>query len=195
MEKGQTIKLVLLVILGIVLGCVAYEGIMFGRVARLRNQNPTSTSMMETKAQEARTRGEEPAHEQIWVSLEKISPNLQRAVLAGEDTNFATHHGFDYQAIQKAWERAQQDAQKDLDNRKQRAGNQIGKKMIPIIDKLSREKGLSAVAFLNQQFYAWVDPSLVITEEVVKAYNAVYNAAHPAAAPAAGSVPPPPKKP
>ncbi len=92
-------------------------------------------------------------------------------------------------------QRTQQDAQKDLDNRKQRAGNQIGKKMIPIIDKLSREKGLSAVAFLNQQFYAWVDPSLVITEEVVKAYNAVYNAAHPAAAPAAGSVPPPPKKP
>ena len=92
-------------------------------------------------------------------------------------------------------QRTQQDAQKDLDNRKQRAGNQIGKKMIPIIDKLSREKGLSAVAFLNQQFYAWVDPSLVITEEVVKAYNAVYNAAHPPAPPAAGSAPPPPKKP
>ena len=89
-----------------------------------------------------------------------------------------------------ALQRIQQDAQKDFDNRKARAGNQIGKKMIPIIDKLSREKGLSAVAFLNQQLYAWVDPSLVITEEVVKAYNA----AHPAAAPA-GSAPPPPKKP
>src|SRR5437870_7377572 len=113
MKKRQTIKLVLLVILGIVLGCVAYEGIMFGRVTRLRNQNPTSTSMMETKAQEARTRGEEPAHEQIWVSLEKISPNLQRAVLAGEDTNFATHHGFDYQAIQKAWEQGQKEAARE----------------------------------------------------------------------------------
>ncbi len=113
MKKRQTIKLVLLVILGIVLGCVAYEGIMFGRVSRLRDQNPTSTSMMETRAQEARSRGADAAHEQVWVPLEKISPNLQRAVLAGEDTNFATHHGFDYQAIQKAWERAQQDAQKE----------------------------------------------------------------------------------
>jgi outer membrane protein len=76
-------------------------------------------------------------------------------------------------------QRMQQDAQKDFDNRKARAGNQIGRKMIPIIEKLSREKGLSAVAFLNPQLYAWVDPSLVITEEVVKAYNAAYSAAAP----------------
>ena len=40
----------------------------------------------------------------------RISPNLQRAVLAGEDTNFATHNGFDYKAIQKAWDEALRDA-------------------------------------------------------------------------------------
>nr|MBA3440674.1 transglycosylase domain-containing protein [Pyrinomonadaceae bacterium] len=50
---------------------------------------------------------------QSWVPLEKISPNLQRAVLAGEDVNFATHNGFDYQAIQKAWEQAQRDAARE----------------------------------------------------------------------------------
>jgi monofunctional biosynthetic peptidoglycan transglycosylase len=44
------------------------------------------------------------------VSLERISPNLQRAVIAGEDTNFMTHHGFDYEAIQKAWDEAQREA-------------------------------------------------------------------------------------
>jgi outer membrane protein len=90
-------------------------------------------------------------------------------------------------------QRMQQDAQKDFDNRKARAGNQIGRKIIPIIEKLSKEKGLSAVAFLNPQLYAWVDPGLVMTEEVIKAYNA----AHPAAAPAAGLPPasPLPKKP
>src|SRR6266487_1329329 len=113
LKKRRTIKLVLLVILGIVLGCVAYEGIMFGRVSRLRDQNPTSTSMMETRAQEARTRGEQPAHEQTWVTLERISPNLQRAVLAGEDTNFTTHHGFDYQAIQRAYDQAQKESEKE----------------------------------------------------------------------------------
>src|SRR5207244_1441238 len=45
--------------------------------------------------------------------LEKISPNLQRAVLAGEDTNFATHHGFDYQAIQRTWQQAQKEPDKE----------------------------------------------------------------------------------
>jgi monofunctional biosynthetic peptidoglycan transglycosylase len=34
-------------------------------------------------------------------------------VLAGEDTNFTIHHGFDYQAIQKAWEQAQKEAAKE----------------------------------------------------------------------------------
>jgi monofunctional biosynthetic peptidoglycan transglycosylase len=36
-----------------------------------------------------------------------------RAVLAGEDSNFATHDGFDYEAIQKAWDQAQRDAAKE----------------------------------------------------------------------------------
>ena len=32
---------------------------------------------------------------------------MQRAVLAGEDTNFLKHQGFDWDAINKAWEEAQ----------------------------------------------------------------------------------------
>ena len=31
-----------------------------------------------------------------WVPLEKISPNLPKAVMASEDAKFLTHHGFDY---------------------------------------------------------------------------------------------------
>jgi monofunctional biosynthetic peptidoglycan transglycosylase len=34
-------------------------------------------------------------------------------VLAGEDTNFTSHRGFDYEAIQKAWEQAQREAAKE----------------------------------------------------------------------------------
>jgi monofunctional biosynthetic peptidoglycan transglycosylase len=33
-----------------------------------------------------------------------ISPRLERAVIAAEDQNFCTHHGFDYAAINKAME-------------------------------------------------------------------------------------------
>lgn len=106
-------KIALLVIAGIVLGCIAYQAIMFVRVGRLGSANPTSTSLMLARVDEAQAKGQVAVHQQSWVPLDRISPNLQRAVLAGEDTNFTTHHGFDYEAIQKAWEHAQQEAQKE----------------------------------------------------------------------------------
>jgi len=106
-------KLIFLVILGVTIGVIVYEVITLVRVLRLRVQNPSSTSLIDTRAQEASAKGQELKREQNWVPLDRISPNLQRAVLAGEDTNFVTHHGFDYQAIQKAWEQGQREAAKE----------------------------------------------------------------------------------
>src|SRR3569623_178947 len=37
-----------------------------------------------------------------WVGAQDISDNLKTAVIASEDDNFCSHHGFDMQAIQKA---------------------------------------------------------------------------------------------
>jgi monofunctional glycosyltransferase len=37
-----------------------------------------------------------------WESIDDISPNLQKAVIASEDANFMTHNGFDFEAMQKA---------------------------------------------------------------------------------------------
>jgi len=102
-----------LVVLGLVIGLIGYECIMLVRVLMLRNGNPSSTSLIDTRIKEAKAKGQQPKREQIWVSLDKISPNLQRAVLAGEDTNFLTHHGFDYEAIQKAFEQAQREAARE----------------------------------------------------------------------------------
>ncbi|MFC4722774.1 monofunctional biosynthetic peptidoglycan transglycosylase [Geojedonia litorea] len=42
-----------------------------------------------------------------WVSIDDISINLQRAVIASEDQNFLNHHGFDFEAIKKAMENNQ----------------------------------------------------------------------------------------
>lgn len=39
-----------------------------------------------------------------WVSLDKISPYLPQAVVAGEDNLFTKHNGFSFKAIQKAME-------------------------------------------------------------------------------------------
>lgn len=39
---------------------------------------------------------------QQWVDLQDISGSMQLAVIAAEDQHFATHHGFDYHAIEHA---------------------------------------------------------------------------------------------
>ena len=103
-------RIFFLVVLGVVVGILGYESIMFVRVMWLRNNNPASTSLIDTRIREAQARGQQPKRVQAWVPLDKISPNLQRAVLAGEDTNFLTHRGFDYEAIQKAFEQAQRES-------------------------------------------------------------------------------------
>ena len=106
-------KFGMLLLLGIIVGGIGYELIMLVQVAWLRSHNPSTTSLIETRIDEAKARGQQARFVQAWVPLDRISPNLQRAVLAGEDTNFLTHRGFDYQAIQKAWEQAQREAARE----------------------------------------------------------------------------------
>jgi len=105
--------MLVLAVLGITLGVILYEAIMFVRVFRLRSNNPSSTSLMDIRASEAKEKGRPVKREQLWVPLDKISSNLQRAVLAGEDTNFSTHRGFDYEAIRNAWDQAQRESARE----------------------------------------------------------------------------------
>jgi monofunctional glycosyltransferase len=37
-----------------------------------------------------------------WIPMSRMSPALPRAAIAAEDARFCTHHGFDFEAIQKA---------------------------------------------------------------------------------------------
>ena len=106
-------RVLILVLLGVFIGILGFEAIMLVRVLRLRTHNPGSTSLIEARIKEANARGQQARREQIWVSIDRISPNLQRAILAGEDTNFLTHRGFDYEAIQKVWDQAQREAARE----------------------------------------------------------------------------------
>jgi monofunctional glycosyltransferase len=107
------IKFALLFPVGVLLGWLIYQFLTFPDIGSLRDHNPETTALIETRIKEATARGEQPRKYQTWVPLEKISPNLYRAVLAGEDSNFAMHHGFDYEAIQRAWDEAQREAEKE----------------------------------------------------------------------------------
>jgi len=109
----RIIRYIVYAVSGILLGGLIFEAATLPRVGTLADHNPATTSMIETRNREAARSGGQPRRVQIWVPLDKISPQLQRAVLAGEDTNFATHHGFDYDAIQRAWDQAQKEADKE----------------------------------------------------------------------------------
>ena len=102
-----------LVVLALVTLFIVYQVFTFPRVSDLQTKNPETTSMIETRLNEAREDGREPRRVQQWVPLSRISVNLQRAVVAGEDTNFVAHNGFDYEAIQKAWEAGQKEAERE----------------------------------------------------------------------------------
>ncbi len=42
-----------------------------------------------------------------WMAIERIDREMVRAVIAGEDSKFCSHNGFDREAIEQAWRRNQ----------------------------------------------------------------------------------------
>jgi len=106
-------KVLTLILIGAVLVWAAYEVITFPNIGKLRTENPTTSSMIEYRLSEARANGQEPKKYMIWQPIEQISPNLQRAVLAGEDSRFFVHNGFDWDAIEKAWDEAVKEGEKE----------------------------------------------------------------------------------
>ena len=106
-------KILFLILAGALLVWLAYELITFPAISSLRNENPTTTSMIEYRLSEARAEGKEQRKFMLWMPMEQISPNLQRAVLAGEDSRFFQHNGFDWNAIENAWDEAVKEGEKE----------------------------------------------------------------------------------
>lgn len=106
-------KLLLSILFAAVVVWLFYEYVTFPDIAKLKDENPETTSLIELRLDEARAEGKQPKKEMIWEPLSQISPNLQRAVLAGEDARFFEHSGFDWEAIQKAWDEAVKEGKKE----------------------------------------------------------------------------------
>jgi monofunctional biosynthetic peptidoglycan transglycosylase len=106
-------KVLFLIFTGAIVVWMAYEVYTFPQIGKLRNQNPTTTSMIEYRITQAIEEGREPTKFHIWMPIEQISPHLHRAVLAGEDARFFEHNGFDWDAINKAWEEARREGEKE----------------------------------------------------------------------------------
>lgn len=106
-------KILFTVLIGAVFVWLIFELLTFPDIDKLRTENPTTSSMIEYRISEARAEGREPKKAMIWMPIEQISPNLHRAVLAGEDSRYFEHNGFDWESIEKAWQEAQREGEKE----------------------------------------------------------------------------------
>lgn len=87
---GRLIRLLLKIVLWFVL-------ISVGWVTLYRFVPPPVTFTMLANAVDGR------GIHKDWMPLSKIDPDMARAVIAGEDSRFCLHHGFDFTAIEKAY--------------------------------------------------------------------------------------------
>ncbi|MHA7130583.1 monofunctional biosynthetic peptidoglycan transglycosylase [Algoriphagus namhaensis] len=62
------------------------------------------TPLMIIRWVEYKSAGEEYGIAYDWTPMEEISSAMQRAVVASEDQKFTQHNGFDWEAMQTAWE-------------------------------------------------------------------------------------------
>lgn len=69
--------------------------------------NPGTTRFMEIRLAELREKTPQAQLRQQWVTYDRISVHLKRAIIAAEDAKFVDHEGFDWEGIQKAIEKNQ----------------------------------------------------------------------------------------
>lgn len=68
----------------------------------LARTNPLSTALMDHRLARAVEQGRTGKRQWIWTPLNRIAPELQRAVIAAEDASFFVHEGFDWEGIRDA---------------------------------------------------------------------------------------------
>lgn len=94
-------------LLALLLLLFLYHLWIFGWVLWWKWVPPQETRFMSLRLAELREKAPDAELKYQWVSYDKISPHLKRAIIAAEDANFVDHEGFDWQGIQKAMQKNQ----------------------------------------------------------------------------------------
>ncbi len=98
-----------LISMGIVLGLlIALQLWFFAHVAWWRTHDPETTAFIRARVAAAAKEGKPLTLRQKWVSYDRISPHLKRALIVSEDDTYAQHEGFNWDAMQKAFEKNEQ---------------------------------------------------------------------------------------
>jgi monofunctional biosynthetic peptidoglycan transglycosylase len=77
----------------------------FAHIWYWTEHNPGATAFMRARLEIERRDDPKAKLRHRWVPYDRISVHLKRAVVAAEDDKFMDHRGFDWEAIQKAYEK------------------------------------------------------------------------------------------
>lgn len=69
------------------------------------DHNPSSSAFMQDRLDVMQDKNPDAELQHQWVPYKKISNHLKRALIASEDAKFVDHEGFDWEGIQKAYEK------------------------------------------------------------------------------------------
>lgn len=102
MSLRQSIARGMLALVAIVL---LYQVWIFLHIWWWVDHNPASSAFMEDRLEVLQDKNPDAELRHRWVPYNRISLNLKRAVIAAEDAKFIDHEGFDWEGIQKAYEK------------------------------------------------------------------------------------------
>ena len=84
---------------------IVYQLWIFIHICWWINFNPSTSAFMEDRLELLQEKNPNAELKHRWVSYKNISPNLKRALIAAEDAKFVDHEGFDWEGIEKAYEK------------------------------------------------------------------------------------------
>ena len=93
------------VVLLLIAAVLIYQFWIFGNVVWWIWFNPSTSAFMENRLEVLQQKDPEAELRHKWVAYARISINLKRALIAAEDAKFLDHDGFDWEAIQNAYEK------------------------------------------------------------------------------------------
>ena len=93
----------ILVLLFIIL--LFYQGWIFAHVWWWVDHNPSTSAFMQDRLEVLQSKNPDAELQYKWVPYAKISDSLKQALIAAEDAKFVDHEGFDWEGIQKAYEK------------------------------------------------------------------------------------------
>ncbi len=148
--------LIMLLTAADILACFVYPD-----VTSLKKKNFSKTAFMKYREKQWEKQGLDRKLKFKWVSLKKVSPYLIKAVIIAEDDKFWRHEGFDYTAMQRAFE-------EDLKRKKLHAGGST------ITQQLAKNLYLSPaknpLRKIKEAIYTWRLEKTLSKKRIVELY-------------------------